>query len=304
MHSDPLSNRLRKNQLRLTAKAARDAVSCFRVYDRDMPEFPIAVDLFEGTAAVMHVYEPRHGISDQDVAAMAELVADALRLSDARVFVKRRRSAVGGTGYASEVTTAAAKELVFESGLTFLVNFVDYVDVGLFLDHRNLRRRVRDEARGHDVLNLFAYTGSFSVYAAAGGARSTTTVDLSPRTLQWAQSNMSQNGFRDAAHRFIAADAMEFLRADPQRYDLVVVDPPTISKSKRAASDFDVQRDHAALLARAFERLRPGGVVYFSTNFASFQIDRTLTAQELSSATVPWDFPRRPLVHRSFRLQR
>jgi 23S rRNA G2069 N7-methylase RlmK/C1962 C5-methylase RlmI len=197
--------------------------------------------------------------------------------------------------------------IVNEGGLKFQVNLSDYVDTGLFLDHRITRGMVRDAAKGARFLNLFAYTGSFTVYAAAGGAAETTTVDLLPGHLDWAEENLRLNGFAGSQHRMVQADARDYLaslRGAPQ-FDLAVVDPPTFSNSKRMDDDWDVQQDHADLLAATLARLKPGGLLFFSTNSRKFKFDETAlvdaTAREISKHTVPEDF-RNKRIHRCWRI--
>ncbi|HMP07521.1 MAG TPA: class I SAM-dependent methyltransferase [Lacipirellulaceae bacterium] len=193
-----------------------------------------------------------------------------------------------------------------EGGLRFTINLSDYVDAGLFLDHRLARGMVRDAAAGTRFLNLFAYTGSFTVYAASGGAAATATVDLLPGHLEWAQENMRLNGLDGPQHRFIAADARQYVASlRGELFDLAVVDPPTFSNSKRMADDWDVQRDHGPLLQRLLEHMSPGGVVFFSTNLRSFKLDDAAVGaasiRDISKHTVPEDF-RNKRIHKCWRL--
>ena len=194
-----------------------------------------------------------------------------------------------------------------EGGLKFLVNLSDYVDTGLFLDHRITRSLVRDLSNGARVLNLFAYTGAFSVYAAAGGAVQTTTVDWSRTYLEWAERNMQLNGFRGPQHRFVRDDTLDYLRqlAPGPQFDLAVIDPPTFSNSKRTEEVWDVQRDHVEALNLLLQRMRPGGIVFFSTNFRRFKLEEEAIAadsmHEISRQTVPPDFRNRR-IHRCWKL--
>jgi len=187
------------------------------------------------------------------------------------------------------------------------VNLWDYLDTGLFLDHRPLRSRIREIARGKRFLNLFCYTGSVSVYAAAGGATETTGVDLSQTYLDWAGSNLARNGFDGAQHKLVRADSIEFLQSRSAMYDLIYVDPPTFSNSKRAA-DFDVQRDHVRLLKLCGERLLPGGTILFSANFRRFRLDEAalpeFEVRDTSAMTIPFDFERNSRIHKSFELHK
>jgi 23S rRNA (guanine2445-N2)-methyltransferase / 23S rRNA (guanine2069-N7)-methyltransferase len=315
--AEMLINRIRKNRRRLGPWLEAERVTCFRLYDRDIPELPLVVDWYEGRLHVSHMPRdpegdpgaaetPVRGADDDRAQLLAAKVADALGVPGDRVHLKRRAKAPGGTQY--ERLARGGREIeVSEGGLRFLVNLSDYVDTGLFLDHRITRRLVAAEARGKRFLNLFSYTGSFTVYAAAAGALTTTTVDLSPRYLDWAARNVALNGLASTAHVFIRDDVVSVLedgRAEG-RYDLVVVDPPTVSKSKRMRRPFDVQRDQAALLENVLGVTAPGGVVYFSTNLRRFSLDLdprgTASIEDLTAKTIPPDF-RDPKTHRCFRI--
>jgi 23S rRNA (guanine2445-N2)-methyltransferase / 23S rRNA (guanine2069-N7)-methyltransferase len=195
---------------------------------------------------------------------------------------------------------------VGEGGLRFLVNLWDYLDTGLFLDHRPLRARIRSLARDKRFLNLFCYTGSVSVYAAAGGAAETTSVDLSQTYLEWATRNLALNGFGNTKHKLVSADAIEYLQNHSAMYDLIFVDPPTFSNSKRA-EDFDVQRDHVRLLQLCGDRLLPGGTILFSNNFRRFKLDAAelggFAIQDISASTIPFDFERNQRIHKCWELR-
>ena len=199
------------------------------------------------------------------------------------------------------------ERVVNEGGLKFIVNLSEYVDTGLFLDHRQTRDMVRRAAQDKHVLNLFAYSGAFSVYAAAGGAASVTTVDWSNTYLEWSRRNMALNNFTGPQYEFLRADAREFLtgEAGERRYDLAIVDPPTFSNSKRAEEDWVVQRDHPEMLNQVLARMQPGGVMFFSTNFRRFKLADTGIAateiREISRQTVPPDF-RNERIHRCWRI--
>ncbi|MFO0335694.1 MAG: class I SAM-dependent methyltransferase, partial [Pseudomonadota bacterium] len=198
---------------------------------------------------------------------------------------------------------------VEEGGLKFLVTFTDYLDTGLFLDHRLTRARLRELAAGRRFLNLFAYTGTGTVYAAAGGAASTTTVDLSRTYLDWARENLRLNGFEGREHVLVQADALAWLKEAPAgQWDLVFLDPPTFSNSKRMDGTLDVQRDHVPLLRDTVRLLAPGGVLVFSTNYTRFRLDAEALseyeAKDVSRATIPKDFERNPKIHRCFEIRR
>lgn len=301
---------------RLTARAkhlrrwpTKRGITCFRLYDRDVPEIPLAVDRYEDCLHLAE-YERPH---DRDPAEhadwldlMARTAGDVLGVPRANVFLKRRQRQRGLTQY-ERVAEEGRTFVVREGGLKFLVNLSDYLDTGLFLDHRQTRSLVRDAAAGKRFLNLFGYTGSFTVYAAAGGAAATTTVDLSNTYLQWAEENLRLNDLAGAAHRLVRDDALSFLRfhRSGPAYDLAVVDPPTFSNSKKTEQDWDIGRDHVELLARLAPLMAPGGTIYFSTNSRRFKLDDSaltaLAAREISRQTVPEDF-RNQRIHRCWRM--
>jgi 23S rRNA G2069 N7-methylase RlmK/C1962 C5-methylase RlmI len=303
-----LANRVRKNARHLGKWAKRERVTCWRVYDRDIPELPITVDTYEG-ALVINDY--RHGAPEERGGGEAWLdeavaaVAGALEATD--VFVKQRERLVGrreGHQY-ERLGESGAWRTVQEGGHAFRVNLGDYVDTGLFLDHRITRALAAGES-GRTMLNLFGYTGAFSVYAAAAGMQ-TTTVDLSRTYLDWAGENLALNRL---AGELVHADVREFLadaRHRGRRWDLVVVDPPTFSNSKRMNYTWDVQRDHAALLGDVLEVVSDGGVVWFSTNRRRFQLQLAawgaLEIEDRTRATIPPDF-RDQKVHHAYRLLR
>ena len=304
-----LANRLAKNVRHLAKWARREAVTCYRVYDCDIPELPLTVDRYlaeDGAHAVAWLWESKIERSRAWVRAMCQAIAGTLGVADERLHLKVRARQEGSAQY--EKLQASGQRLkVEEGGLTFLVNFEDYLDTGLFLDHRPLRARVRAEAAGKDVLNLFAYTGAFSVHAAQGGARSTTTIDMSQTYLDWARDNFAVNRLLGDAHHFVRADILQWLDTPTgTRWDLAIVDPPTFSNSKKMRASFDVQRDHVPLLGAVLGRMRPGGVVYFSTNHRRFKLDEeALTPlariEELAAMSVPFDFRDRK-IHRAWRL--
>lgn len=309
-----VANRIVKNLRRLKTWLAREDIDCFRVYDADLPEYAAAIDVYRGMPATAR-QEPQTWLHVQEYAAPATVDAQAaqIRLRDLlraagealdvpreRIVLKTRRRGKGGSQY-GKLDARNEALIVQEGGLRFEVNLTDYLDTGLFLDHRGVRAKLRDLAAGSRFLNLFAYTGSASVYAASGGAVETVSVDLSATYLDWASRNLDLNGFGGAAHKLAQADAMTFLRADRSRYGLIYVDPPTFSNSKRA-QDFDVQRDHVALLQACAARLQPDGAIVFSNNARRFKLDgdalRALfTIEDFGAKSIPPDFARRPAIH-------
>jgi 23S rRNA (guanine2445-N2)-methyltransferase / 23S rRNA (guanine2069-N7)-methyltransferase len=309
-------NRLRKNLGRLEAWAKRSNVACFRVYDADMPEYSFAIDLYgndERWACVQEYAAPATVAQDAARGRRDEVLAvlpEILGLPAERVVLRVRRRQKGGEQY-EKVDEAAQFHTVREGGYRFLVNFTDYLDTGLFLDHRLTRQRVGTLAAGRSFLNLFAYTGTATVYAAGAGATATTTVDMSRTYLDWARRNLALNGLAGPQHEFVQADCLGWLEeqctAPRRRYGVIFVDPPTLSRSKRMDREFDVQRDHARLLGMTARLLEPGGVIVFSNNFQKFKLDpavpEAFEVTDLTRATLPEDFARNPRIHVCFLLQ-
>lgn len=300
------ANRLQKNLKQLGKWARREGVECYRLYDADMPEYALAVDLYRDWVHVQEYAAPRSIDPDKAQARLLDALAaipQALGVAQNRVVIKRRERQAGTKQYQRQAAQGQFMEVI-EGGVKLLVNLTDYLDTGLFLDHRPLRLRLQKEAAGKRFLNLFCYTATATVHAAKGGARSTTSVDLSKTYLDWARRNLSLNGFSDK-HRLEQANVMEWLQADRQEYDLVFIDPPTFSNSKRMEGVFDVQRDHVELIDLAMARLARGGVLYFSNNFRKFQLDEGLAAryqvEEISAQTLDADFARNPKIHRAWR---
>jgi 23S rRNA G2069 N7-methylase RlmK/C1962 C5-methylase RlmI len=303
-------NRLAKRLRHLRGWASREGVTCFRVYDRDIPEVPLTVDLYEVHAVVG---DRRHEAPDGDDPWLDAMIAAAARVLaiDLRdVFVKRReRKGHRAAGDQYERTgDEGAWFVVGEGGRRFHVNLSDYLDTGLFLDHRITRAKVAAEAAARRVLNLYCYTGAFTVHAAAAGAASSTSVDLSRTYLDWATRNLELNGIDARRHEVVHADVREFLdgaAARGARWDLAVVDPPTFSNSKRMDYVFDVERDHGALLTATARVLAPAGVIWFSTNKRRFTLDedavRGWAIEDLTRQTIPPDF-RDATAHRVWRM--
>jgi 23S rRNA (guanine2445-N2)-methyltransferase / 23S rRNA (guanine2069-N7)-methyltransferase len=316
--SKMFGNRLAKNIKQLKSWAQREQVSCYRLYDADMPEYSFAIDRYEeaGTGQVwLYVQEyaaPKtiepEAVQRRRSEALAALPG-ATGIPNERIHLRQRRRTVRGEQY-EKLGDDADYHLVEENGLKFWVNFSDYLDTGLFLDHRITRQRLGAGAAGKRFLNLFAYTGSATVYAAAGKARSTTTVDMSATYLDWAQRNLSVNGFSGDHHEYIQGDCIAWLEhAVEERYafDLIFLDPPTFSNSKRMEDILDVQRDHALLIDRCMALLAPGGKLVFSNNAQKFKLDGMLGERykvtDISRATLPKDFERNPRIHQCYELE-
>ena len=302
------ANRLQKNLKQLGKWAKKAGVECYRLYDADMPEYAVAVDLYRDWVHVQEYAAPRSIDPQKAQTRLLDALAAipvALAISSDKVVIKRRERQSGTRQYERQDQQGRFME-VSEGGVKLLVNLTDYLDTGLFLDHRPLRLRIQREAAGKRFLNLFCYTATATVHAARGGARSTTSVDLSKTYLDWARRNLALNGFSDK-QRLEQGNVMQWLAEDRGEYDLIFIDPPTFSNSKRMDGVFDVQRDQVELIDLAMARLAPGGVLYFSNNFRKFVLDEGLQAryrvEEISEQTLDPDFVRNPKIHRAWMIQ-
>jgi len=308
--ADIFANRLRKMDRHRRRWPKRRGITCYRVYNRDVPDVPLMVDRYEDC---LHIgeYQRPHDRSPAEHADWLDLMVRTAQLvldvPKDRTFVKHRRPQRGVMQY-DRVGETSFRRIAAEGGLRFEVNLSDYIDTGLFLDHRITREMVRLESADRHVLNLFAYTGAFSVYAAAGGARKITSVDLSGTYLDWARHNVEINDLPSERHAFVRADAVDFVMGHrrQQEYDLVIVDPPTFSNSKRTEGDWDIQRHHGQLLSSICQIMKPGGIIFFSTNFRRFKLDTDalpgLRFDEISDRTVPEDFANKR-THRCWRME-
>jgi len=311
-------NRLRKNLKQLGDWARRDGVDCFRIYDADMPEYAFAIDQYgdgEGNRwIVVQEYAAPKSIDPQAARARRRealaVIPHVLEVPAERLFFRERRRQKGHAQY-EKMSHGREFAIVREHPYRFAVNFTDYLDTGLFLDHRLTRRMIGEMANGRRFLNLFAYTGTATVYAVGGGALSSTTVDMSRTYLDWAKRNLALNGLAGPQHGFVQADCLTWLEEQAsreRRYDLMFIDPPTHSRSKRMEDDFDVQRDHVRLLTLAARLLAPDGVIVFSNNYTRFKLDAAALAdfeiEDLTRRTLPRDFERNPRVHSCYRMRR
>lgn len=314
--AEMVANRLRKNLKKLSPWLKREGVSCYRAYDADLPEYSAAIDVYtaadsapvEDRGVWLHVQEyqaPREIPEETTRRRLSELLQAAMavfELPRARIALKTRAPQTRSARYQKQDLRGHWLP-VEEDGLKLQVNLFDYLDTGLFLDHRPARLLIRQQARGKRVLNLFCYTGVASVHAAAGGAASTTSVDLSTTYLEWAARNLGMNGYTGERHRLIQADVLAWLAQNRERFELIFCDPPTFSNSARAA-DFDMQGDHGRLIRLCMDRLAPGGQLLFSNNFRRFRMDAGIEAdfevEEIGAASVPPDFARDLKIHRAF----
>ena len=291
-------NRLTKVFRHRGKQARRLGVSCYRLYDHDLPEFPFCIE-FYGDKLYVAEYKRYHGMTDEEheqwINKSFEVIQEVLSISSENIFLKLRQRKEGREGQYQKLDKEQKELIVEENGLKFIVNLTDYLDTGLFLDHRVTRQMVRDESKNKKVLNLFAYTGSFSVYAASGSAHEVVTVDLSKTYLDRAKKNMELNGFADAAkYTYVHADVLQYLKTIPENYfDLVVLDPPTFSNSKRMEDFLDIQRDHAAMINDCLRGMTKGGTLYFSTNYTKFVLEKDkikAETKDITKATTPFDF--------------
>ena len=293
-------NRLLKVYKHKSKQAKRLNVSCYRVYEHDLPEFPFAIELYADKIYVAE-YRRRHGMSEEEHEAWLqqsfEIISHVLQLPVENIYSRERKRQSHREKQQYEKQNSAQEFFkVEETGLKFLVNHTDYLDTGLFLDHRITRQMVREEATNKKVLNLFCYTGSFSVYAASGNAASVISVDLSKTYLEWAKDNFIINGFKDQGkYHFVHADVIEYLKSlEPNSFDLIIIDPPTFSNSKRMNDFFDVQRDHVGIINDALNALSHNGIIYFSTNYSKFILDeaaiKASSIKNITKATTPFDF--------------
>lgn len=304
-----LANRLKKNLKQLAGWAAREGIEAYRVYDSDIPEYAVAVDLYRDWAVVQEYAAPPEIEPGRAAARLREAVAvvpEALGIPAAQVVLKRRERGKGGRQYGRRDDAGQLLE-VREGPCRVLVNLTDYLDTGLFLDHRETRAMVGQLARGKKFLNLFAYTATASIHAGKAGALSTTSVDLSKGYCAWARKNLELNGLREPQHRVVEAECREFMDRELRRYGVIFLDPPTFSNSKRMEGVLDVQRDHVELIRAAVRLLERGGVLIFSTNNRRFKLDQgglaDLKITDVSAATIPRDFARNPKIHRCFRIE-
>ena len=292
-------NRLKKVNKHLSKLARNQNITCYRIYDHDLPEFPLCIEKYEAYVYVAE-YLRNHSLTDelyfQWMDESKKVIAKVLDISIDNIFTKlRKRKSDKLDQYIK--TNHVKEEFVVQENLhSFYVNLSDYLDTGLFLDHRITRKMVQENASEKAVLNLFSYTGSFSIYAAKGGAAKVTTVDLSNTYINWSKRNFELNNLQDELkYDFIVADVLQYLYTVPAHsYDIIIMDPPTFSNSKKMNDFLDIQRDHVSLINQAIKILKPGGSLYFSTNFTKFKIEKenikSTLIKDITQATTPFDF--------------
>ena len=303
-----VANRIRKNQRHLKSWRQREGVTCYRVYDADIPEYAVAIDVYEERIHIAEYAAPQD-IPEEKTARRLEEVLDAVqvvfKIADRQEIALKQRRRQRGTEQYQRLKQEQTKRVVHESPVKALVNLHDYLDTGLFLEHRPLRCWIKGEAKGRHFLNLFSYTGVATLHAALGGATTSTSVDASSTYLRWFNENLALNGLSERQHRGVRADVRQWLSEDQRQYDLIMVDPPSFSNSS-GLPDFDVQADHAELLALAMARLSANGTLYFSTNHRRFKLDDAVAERwqvsDVTAASIPQDFARNRRIHACFRL--
>ncbi len=319
--AEMVANRLIKNFKNLSSWARKNDIRCYRVYDADMPEYSFAIDIY-GSAedeklnwAYVQEYAAPDSVN-RDAARtrrmqLLSVLPEVLEIPRERIHVRTRKPQ-SEQGQYEKLDSQREFQIVSEGAYRFYVNFTDYLDTGLFLDHRITRQKIAAAAKGKRFLNLFAYTGSATVYAAAGGARSSTTVDMSNTYLEWTEKNLQLNKVDAPQHELIKADCLQWLvreaETKPGQYDLIFVDPPTFSRSKSMEVDFDIQSDHVRLLQLCGELLAPNGMIIFSNNFTRFKLDHAALSafkiEDWRRLTLPKDFERNPKIHCCFAITR
>lgn len=308
---DFFANRILKRFKHLKKWAKREDIDCFRIYNKDIPEVPLSVDWYSGYLHIF-LYERPYEKSDAEesewLETMKSAAAESLGIPHAKVFTKMRKRQRGDDQY-EKIGERKFEIEIREGPCRFLVNLSDYLDSGLFLDHRITRTMIREQSKNARFLNLFCYTGSFSVHALSGGAESAVSVDLSNTYLDWARRNCALNGYPEGPScRFVRNDARAFLRGEAKagsKYDIIVLDPPTFSNSKMARDDFDVNRDWPQIVRESCAVLASGGTLYFSTNSRRFKMDPALAdfaaIEDITEKTIPPDF-KNTKIHQCFRI--
>ncbi len=306
--AEMLLNRLRKNRKKWDSWARKRELECYRVYDADMPEYSVAIDRYGEDLHVAEYQAPKtvkEADAERRMAEIRQVVPLAFDCAPENIHYKQRRRQRGKDQYQRQ-DRRGELQAVREGQVELLVNLSDYLDTGLFLDHRPLRLRIAAQAKGKHFLNLFCYTASASIHAARGGARSTTSVDMSRTYLEWARSNFAANGLGERGNELEQADCLQWLAQCERDYDLILLDPPSFSNSKRMDGNLDIQRDHPSLLESSMALLRPGGTLYFSNNLRSFKLDPELEQRwqvtDISRATIDEDFGRRSNIHRCWQI--
>lgn len=299
----PFSNRITKNLRKISKWLNSEKIEAYRIYDKDIPEFPYIVDIYKDHAIV---YE--RGLSSQKVSPdvrnkhlnqVFAAIENTLKISSNKIVLKQRQVQKGAQQY-EKISSTNNRFIVKEGELDFYVNLYDYLDTGLFLDHRPLRKMILESSNNKKVLNLFAYTGSISVAAACSGGK-VTTVDMSNTYINWSKDNFRLNDLRIDDHKFVRENVFDFLRQAQEKFDTIILDPPSFSNSKKMQGSFDVQRDHTGLIHMCMKCLTKDGVLFFSNNNRKFKIDVEISSRyavkDITNFTIPKDFRDRKIHH-------
>jgi 23S rRNA (guanine2445-N2)-methyltransferase / 23S rRNA (guanine2069-N7)-methyltransferase len=303
-------NRVKKNLKRFSSWRKHKGVTCFRAYDKDIPEYAVAIDVYENYIHVQEYRSPEtipYETAQKRLNDILSVIPSIFNLPEENIFLKQRKKQRQLNQY--EKHTEEAKTVqVNEAGLKFEIDLTSYIDTGLFLDHRMTRSMIEGMSAGKRFLNLFSYTGTASVYAARGGAISTTSVDKSNTYTRWAKKNMALNGFDSGKHRFVSEDCFTWMKKEKSGYDLIFLDPPTFSNTKKADLDLDIQKDHVELIMAAINLLADNGTLIFSNNFKKFKMAfdslTGLSIEDITSSTIPLDFERNPRIHNCWLIRR
>jgi len=302
-------NRLKKNKKKLKSWLNKNDIEAYRLYDADLPEYSVAIDIYQNKALVQEYKAPKTIDEKKAHTRLMDIIKvlpSALNIIPEHIYYKERKRQSGKSQYEKQQDEKSCFHIQ-EYNARLEVNLSDYLDSGLFLDHRPMRKWVYENSKGKSFLNLFCYTASFSVHAALGGSTRTTSVDLSNTYIAWAQRNLAQNGLSDYQNRCVASDCVEFLKKDEQFYDLIVMDPPTFSNSKKMQDVLDIQRDHGLLIDMAMDRLNVGGTLIFSNNYKKFKLDDALIERydvnDISKKSIDIDFERNANIHRCWKIQ-
>ncbi|NTS77357.1 bifunctional 23S rRNA (guanine(2069)-N(7))-methyltransferase RlmK/23S rRNA (guanine(2445)-N(2))-methyltransferase RlmL [Catenovulum sp. SM1970] len=310
--AEEFQNRLKKNIKKLAPLARKADTNAYRVYDADLPNYNVAIDLYADHCVIQEYAAPKsvpEHVAEQRLNEVLITAPSILNIPGANVHVKTRRKQKGKEQYQRAERKKNKLIEVFEGPAKFLVNLDDYLDTGLFLDHRDIRQLVREKAKDLSVLNLFSYTCAVSVHAAIGGAKQVCSVDLSKTYLNWGEQNFEANGIKNRNHKFERGDCVNWMKMQRRQFDLIFIDPPSFSNSKKMSDVFDVQRDHIELLTDAKQRLNDGGTIIFSNNLRSFKLDEAsinelgLTIEDVSKQTLPFDFARNPKIRQCWILK-
>lgn len=307
--AEMFANRVRKNLKNIGKWARKNGITCYRLYDADMPEYAVAVDIYGNWVHVQEYQAPAGVLPENAKHRLNQIMSvlpDVLNIPPENIISKIRKKTRGKEQY-EKMGSSGRFFQVQENDLRFLVNLMDYLDTGLFLDHRITRQMIKDYSDTKSVLNLFCYTGTATVCAAAGGARNTTSVDMSNVYISWAEKNLELNGHKNSSHELIRADCLEWVTRCKDQYDLIFLDPPTFSNSKRMNDSFDLQRDHVDLLKQTLKLLSPGGLLIFSCNRRKFKMEtdalKGWSIKNITRATIPKDFERNKRIHHTFEIR-